>query len=94
MAGMSGTALAAHRRRLKRNGIARLELRVAKGDVALMRRVAAALADPARAPAARSALRQAALPAPRFDLKAVLREAPLDGIDLEQDRDFGRAVEL
>jgi hypothetical protein len=94
MTGKTGAAVAAHRRRLKRQGIARLELRVAKSDAPLMRRVAAALADPASAAKTRSALQAAVRPPPAVDLKSLLREAPLEGVDLERKRDFGRPVRL
>lgn len=83
-----------HRRRLKRRGIARLEVRVAKRDVELVRRVVAALADPTRATAARALLAARFTPDGAVGLKALLAAAPLDGIELDRDRDLGRDVEL
>ncbi|MBL8675578.1 MAG: hypothetical protein JNL07_11865, partial [Rhodospirillales bacterium] len=52
----TATAVRAHRRRLKSRGMARVELNVDRRDVALVRDVATALADPARRDAARSVL--------------------------------------
>ena len=86
-------ALAAHRRRLKRRGIARIEVRVRKDDVALVRGVVAALSDPERETETRAMLRRrfAAKPA---GLKALLAEAPLEGVELDRPFDTGRDVEL
>jgi hypothetical protein len=87
-------ALAAHRRRLKRRGIARLEVRVHEDDVALVRGVVDALADPDRADETRALLRE------RFGLqrgkglKALLAAAPLDGIELARERGLGRDIDL
>lgn len=84
--------LIAYRRRLKRRGVVRVEVHVSKNDAVLIRGVAQALSDPAREAAARALLRE------RFGLakglKALLAAAPLDGIDLSRDRDFGRDVAL
>lgn len=46
-----------YRRRLKRRGLVRLEVRVHKDDVALVRSVVEALADPKRGDEARALLR-------------------------------------
>lgn len=87
-------AVMAHRRRMKRQGIVRLEVRVGKDDASLVRDVAAALVDPRRAAATRALLREG-LGAPRtVGLKALLAAAPLDGVTIERDRDLGRPVEL
>jgi ribosomal protein L18E len=48
MAARQGKALASYRRRLKQQGVARLEVRVRKDDAPLVRNVARALADPRR----------------------------------------------
>ena len=93
MAGSQRKALSLHRKRLKRRGIARLELRVKRDDVALVKRVVAALADPAREIEARAALREQFGPGSAKGLKALLASAPLEGIDLARDRDFGRDAE-
>ena len=87
-------ALSAHRRRLKRRGIVRIELRVRKSDAPLVRGVADALADPAREAATRALLREHVSMPPAKGLKALLAAAPLDGIDLTRARDAGRPVEL
>lgn len=88
------TPLVRHRRRMRRQGLVRVEVQVRKEDAALVRGVANALSDPAQAESARSMLRRRfAAPAGR-SLKALLAAAPLDGIDIERDRDTGRDVEL
>lgn len=87
-------ALSAHRRRLKRRGIARLEVRVHKDDVALVRSVVEALADPERGDEARALLRNRFAAPPPRGLKALLAAAPLEGIEIDRTRDLGRDVEL
>ena len=87
-------ALVAHRFKLKRSGIQRVELRVHKDDVALVRMVVAALADPERKGEARALLRSRFGKPTGEDLKAYLAAAPLEGIDLTRPRDFGRDVVL
>ena len=59
-----------------------------------MRDVATALVDPERETETRSILREK-IAAPRFGgPKALLASAPLEGIDLERPRDFGRDTGL
>jgi plasmid stability protein len=87
-------ALSAHRRRLKRSGIARLEVRVHKDDVALVRSVVAALTDPDREAETRALLRDRFGTRRRRGLKELLAAAPLEGIELTRDRDLGRDVDL
>lgn len=87
-------ASTAHRRRLKRHGIARLEVCVHEDDVALVRSVVAALADPDRRSETRALLRDRFGPRRSRGLKALLAAAPLEGIDLTRDRDLGRDVDL
>lgn len=86
--------LATYRNRMKRQGVVRVEVQVHKEDAALVRNVADALTDPARASEARALLRQRFAEPPAQGLKALLAAAPLDDIDLERPRDTGRAVEL
>ena len=86
-------ALSAHRKRLKRRGIARLELRVKHDDVPLVRGVVEALSDPAREGETRALLRERFGSTPAKSFKAMLAEAPLEGIDLTRQVDFGRDVE-
>jgi hypothetical protein len=86
-------ALSAHRRRLKRRGIARLELRVKHADIPLVRGVVDALSDPARAEETRSLLRERFGAGNAKGLKRLLAQAPLEDFDLTRPRDFGRDVE-
>ena len=87
-------ALIAHRQRLRSRGLQRLEVQVQGDDAPLVRAIAAALADPARAAETRALLRGCFAPAPAQSLKALLASAPLEGIELERSHDIGRAVEL
>ena len=87
-------ALAAHRSRLKRKGIVRLEVRVRRADAPLVRGVAEALSDPARETAARALLREHFGRGAAVGLKALLAAAPLEGVPLVRARDTGRAVDL
>jgi hypothetical protein len=88
------SAVAEHRRRLRGRGLRRVEVQVRGEDAPLVRAVAAALADPARAAAARALLRGRFAPTPARSLKDLLVSAPLDGVGLERSRDAGRAVAL
>ncbi len=88
------TPLARHRRRVKRQGIVRVELQVRKEDVSLVRNIARALGDPDHADEARALLRPRFADAEPKGLKALLASAPLEGIDLDRPRDLGRAVDL
>jgi hypothetical protein len=87
-------ALSKYRRRLKRGGIVRVEIHVRKDDAALVRGVVKALNDPAQRSEVRNLLRDRFGAAGVKDLKALLVAAPLEGIDLERDRDYGRKIEL
>jgi hypothetical protein len=86
--------VAAYRRRLKRRGVIRVEVHVRKADAALVRGVARALSDPAREAEARSLLRDHFSPSKATGFKALLAQAPLEGIDLTRERDLGRNVIL
>ena len=82
------------RKRRQQQGFVRVEIQVRKEDAALMRDVATALVDPERETETRSILREK-IAAPRSGgLKALLASAPLEGIDLERPRDFGRDTGL
>lgn len=81
-----------HRQRMKRKGLVRVEVQARKEDVALVRGVAAALADPARQAETRALLREVIAPPAPGSLKALLSAAPLEGVDLERSRDVGRDV--
>ncbi|MFN0193489.1 MAG: hypothetical protein ACKVP5_16195 [Aestuariivirga sp.] len=82
------------RSRQRRRGIVRVEIHVRKEDVALVRNVARALADPAREADTRALLRQKFVEPGELGLKALLAAAPLEGIDLTRNRDTGRPVGL
>jgi hypothetical protein len=88
------SAVAAHRERQRARGLQRVEVQVASEDAPLLRSVAAALADPARAPATRALLRARMLAPAGRDLKALLEAAPLEDDDIERSRDTGRDVAL
>ncbi len=84
-----------HRKRLREQGLVRLELQAFESDKALIRKVASLLrGDPARAAEVRMRLRQVIGEEPKPGLKALLASAPLEGVDLTRDRDLGRDVEL
>jgi len=87
-------ALSTYRRRLKRRGVVRLEVHVRKDDAALVRGVVKALADPEQEVEARALLRERFGAGKAKGLKALLASAPLGGIDLSRDPDFGRDVRL
>jgi hypothetical protein len=87
-------ALAEHRKRLRSLGLQRLEVQVRSEDAPLLRAVAAALADPGQAAEARALLLRRFTPRPAHSLKNLIESAPLEGIDLDRQRDMGRAVEL
>lgn len=87
-------SLAAHRDRLRARGFQRLEVQVPREDSALIRAVATALADPARAAAARALLRARFAAEPVQGLKALLEAAPLEDVPLDRPRDTGRTVDL
>lgn len=86
--------IAAYRRRLKRRGVVRLEVHVRRDDAPLVRGVVKALADPEREGEARALLRERFAQGKAKGLKALLASAPLEGIDLGRDRDYGRDVKL
>jgi hypothetical protein len=72
----------------------RLEVAVARQDVALLRHVAEALRSQDRERSATfRALLKSKLEKPK-NLKALLAAAPLDGVDLVRSRDLGRSLDL
>lgn len=80
------------RQRMKRKGLVRVEVQARKEDAALVRGIAAALADPAREAEIRAVLREVVAPLAPGSLKALLAAAPLEGVDLERSHDLGRDV--
>lgn len=88
-------AVAEHRKRLKQRGLARVELRAPKEDAPLLREVADALADPARAPGARLLLREHFSAHRAKGLKELLAAAPPDlELDFGRSYDTGREIEF
>ncbi|TMJ53955.1 MAG: hypothetical protein E6G85_07090 [Alphaproteobacteria bacterium] len=94
MANKAKSPLRNHRARMERRGFVRVEVNVRKEDASLVRRVASALSDPSRQAEARKILRQRFAEPPKVSLKTLLASAPLDGIDLDRSREFGREVDL
>ena len=82
------------RKRLKQRGMARLEVNVRKADATLVRNVVRALVNPQQEQAARALLREHFGSRQVDGLKALLAAAPLEGINLSRERDFGRDVNL
>ena len=82
------------RKRRQRQGFVRVEVQVRKDDAALVRDVATALGDPERESETRAMLREKIATSRAGGLKALLAAAPLEGIDLERPRDFGRDIAL
>ena len=91
---MPKSTVAAHRARQSRRGFVRVEVTVHRDDAPLVRGVASALSDPARREDARRLLAPQFAGAPKLSLKELLAAAPLEGIDIERDRGFGREVEF
>jgi hypothetical protein len=87
-------SVASYRQRMKRRGLVRVEVQVHKEDASLVRSVAGALIDPVHATETRALLRERFAARAVKGLKALLADAPLDGIDLERVRDQGRGVDL
>ena len=88
------TAVTSFRKRLKQQGMARLEVNVRKADATLVRNVVRALSSPEQEQTARALLRKHFGSRQAEGLKALLAAAPLEGIDLSRERDFGRDVDL
>ena len=82
------------RKRRQRQGFVRVEIQVRKEDAALVRDVATALVDPERETETRAILREKIATPRSGGLKALLASAPLEGIDLERQRDFERDAAL
>ncbi len=87
-------AVADYRKRLKRQGLTRMEVRVRKTDASLVREVVEALSDPERQHETRALLRERFAANRPKGLKALLAAAPLEGVDLSRDEDYGRDVDL
>ena len=59
-----------------------------------MRGVAIALSDPGREKQTRDLLRERIVRPSGRDLKELLGSAPLEGIEIDRPRDFGRSIEV
>ena len=90
MANTTPSPVTQWRKRRQRQGFVRVEIQVRKEDAALVRDVVTALVDPERERETRTILREKIAPLRSGGLKELLASAPLDGIDLERPRDFGR----
>ena len=87
-------AVANYRRRLRRKGLARLEIQAPESDAQLLRKLALTLrGDPVRAAKVRQEIGRLVDEA-RPGLKEILASAPLEGIDLSRPTDLGRDVDL
>jgi hypothetical protein len=82
------------RKRLKRQGMARVEVNVRKDDAVLVRNVVRALSSPEQEHTTRALLREHFGSRQAEGLKALLATAPLEGLDLSRERDFGRDADL
>ncbi len=87
-------AISRFRQRLKRQGLARVELKVRKDDAVLVRNVVKALLSPEQEQTTRAFLREHFGSGRAEGLKALLAAAPLQGLDFNRERDFGREVDL
>jgi len=79
---------------MKHDGLVRVEVKLRRQDVALVRGVVRALSDPGQAAQARAILSERFAAPPSRDFKALLAVMPLDEIDLERPRDMGRTIDL
>lgn len=87
-------ALRAHRQRLANRGIVRLEVRVPRQDVGLVRRVTESLLDERMAPGLREWLSERFDPSGATSFKELLLWAPLDGIELPHRSRRSRRIKL
>lgn len=94
MADIDPSPVTRWRKRRQMQGFVRVEVQVRKDDVALVRNVAKALLDPDRESETRAILRERIAGSCSGGLKELLASAPLEGIDLERPRDFGRDAAL
>ncbi|MDE0417455.1 MAG: hypothetical protein OXI95_11045 [bacterium] len=90
MTGTKPSPVTKWRKRRQRQGLVRVEIQVREEDASLVRHVATALLDPERERETRAILRESIATPRSAGLKALLASAPLEGIDLVRQRDFGR----
>lgn len=95
MANAQQEAVKNYRNRLKNQGLVRVEIQTPQGDAPLLREVAKVLrSDPAQAAKIRAQISRVLHPEARQGLKQLLAVAPLEGIDLTRQQDFGREIDL
>ena len=88
-------AIRNHRRRLRNQGLIRIEVQASEADARLVRSLARALReDPEKAAILRRQLRETIGMGEAEGLKALLAAAPLEGIEISRSRDRGRYVKL
>jgi len=84
-----------HRSRLRKKGLSRLEVVVPDTDKPLFKELARRLrGSPREADEMRHELLVLTYEEPKTGFKELLAAAPLDGIDLDRDRDTGREIDL
>ena len=88
------SAVTRWRKQRRQQGFVRVEVQVRECDAGLVRDVAKALRDPERERETRTLLCENLDTRSNADLKAMLFSAPLEGINLERPRDFGREIDL
>lgn len=88
-------ALRNHRRRLRDQGLVRVEVQASEADAALIRALARALLrEPEKAALLRRQLQTTMGTGEGAGLKALLAAAPLEGIDILRSGDWGRVIDL
>lgn len=88
-------AVRTHRQRLKKQGLRRIEVQAVESDAQLIRRLARVLReDENRAVRLREQLKATLADEDSSRLKALLAEAPLEGVRITRSRDRGQLVEL
>lgn len=94
MASKQTLAVRGYRERQKRGGWVRCEVTVRREDMDLVRTVATALRDPDREAATRRLLRERLGALQPRGFKELLAACPLEGLDLDRPRDFGRYIDF
>ena len=88
-------AVARHRKRLRRQGLVRLEVQATREDASLIKRIASALRrDLGEGATLRARLNQAIDAEGTSGLKELLAAAPLEGVDLQRSRAPARPTDL
>ncbi len=94
MADTHRASVNAHRKRMRQRDMVRVEVQVQKEFAALVRGVAIALSDPEREKRTRDLLRERIVRPSGRDLKESLASAPLERVEIDRPRDFGRRIEV